>query len=78
MAEDDDIYNTEQREEQEADDEISPVEEGFMKGYEEKDSVDCAQCRKVIVEEGASVDQEIDGETVRFCSEHCADKYKRK
>ncbi|MBI2574458.1 hypothetical protein HYV82_01080 [Candidatus Woesearchaeota archaeon] len=72
-----DIYEEEEREKlEEEEDEITPGEEGFMKGYEEGSKMSrCAKCGKAIVED--FVEKEIKGEVYRFCSNHCAESYKK-
>jgi len=58
-------------------DEITDVDEGFMKGYEEGEKMAiCQNCKKVLGEE--VVEREFEGETYRFCSEQCADKFTQK
>jgi len=69
------IYTGESKEELE-DDEISNVEEGFMKGYNEFKGGKCCYCEKVIGDNPVEI--EIDGETYRFCSGRCADKFMKK
>jgi len=55
-------------------DEITDVDEGFMKGYEEGEKMAiCQFCKKVLEDE--VVERDFDGETYRFCSEQCADKF---
>ncbi len=72
------LYSEEGREVlKEEEDEISSEEEGFMKGYEEGDKAAiCQTCKKVLVED--IVEIESDGETYRFCSKECAEKFKKK
>lgn len=72
----DDVYNKESRDQQEEDAEITPEEEGFMKGYE-GESVNCATCGKVIVDKENVVQKEIEGEEKIFDSQHCADNYNK-
>ena len=74
-----DIYEESSRDELEEDDEVTPEEEGFMEGYEEgsKSSI-CPNCGKVIVEKEDVVEREVNGEHYMFCSERCADGYKKK
>lgn len=73
-TEDMDIYEGDQAEEMESQDEIDEVEEGFMKGYEggEK-SAKCAKCSVVLEQD--IVEEEIDGESYRFCSDKCATEF---
>ncbi len=71
---DEDIYTDEGREVAEDEDEISDVEEGFMEGYEEDEkAAKCAYCKKILGDD--FIEEEIDGEMLRFCSERCANKY---
>ncbi len=77
-ADEEDIYSEEGREELiEDEDEITEVDEGFMKGYEEgaKMAV-CSYCHKVLRED--IVEEDFDDETYRFCSEECASKFEMK
>ena len=70
-----DIYDEEERSELEESDEISPEEEGFMKGYEEgKKMASCPKCGRAL---GAEfVEREIHDEIYRFCSAHCSESFK--
>lgn len=71
-----DIYYDEGTKGLEEADEITESEEGFMKGYnEETDPSKCATCKKILEDE-EFVEEEIDGEYYRFCSESCANKFK--
>ena len=64
------------REELEEDDEISPDEEGFMKGYEEGVKMaKCAKCGKVLGQK--FMEKEIKNEIYRFCSDKCAERFKK-
>ena len=71
-----DIYEEEDREKlEEEEDEITPGEEGFMKGYEEgRKMASCAKCGKAIVED--FVEKEINNEIYRFCSNACANSFR--
>ena len=73
----DDLYSEDSREEAMEDDEVDELEEGFMKGYEEGDKMaKCSLCKKPL---GKSfVEEEINDEIYRFCSEEHADAYNRK
>ena len=73
---DDDVYGAQGREDLEESDEITPEEGGFMEGYEEEDPADCATCGKVLSD--AVVEKEVDNEVVRFCSDRCAARYKKR
>lgn len=77
VDQDNNIYDDNQAESMEEQDEIDEVEEGFMKGYEEGEKIaKCAQCKKVL--EDNIVESEINGDTFRFCSEECAEKFRKK
>ena len=73
-----DIYEEKEREKlEEEEDEITPGEEGFMKGYDEgKKMSSCSKCGKVLVDD--FVEKEIDDEIYRFCSNRCAEAFKTK
>ena len=72
---DSDIYNEEGRENLEDSDEITELEEGFIEGYEEGEhEAKCANCKKVLVDE-KFIEEELDGEHYRFCSEECANAF---
>ncbi len=69
------IYSEEGREElMEDEDEITDLDEGFMQGYEEGEKLsECCNCGKVLKDK--TVEEEIDGELLRFCSSECASAY---
>ena len=71
------IYSQEGREElMENEDEITDVDEGFMKGYEEEEKLsECGQCNKVL--ENNVVEREFNDELLRFCSSECASEYEK-
>ena len=73
-----DIYLESGREElAEEEDEITNVDEGFMKGYQEDGKMaNCQNCKKVL--EAEVVERDYEGETYRFCSEECATKFDEK
>lgn len=73
-----DIYSEEGREELfDEEDELTDMDEGFMKGYEEgAKSAKCPICGEVI--EYDFVEREIDDDIYRFCSEEHADLYMKK
>lgn len=73
-----DIYQESSREELiDEEDEITDLDEGFMKGYQEDEKMAiCQNCKKVLAEE--VVERDYDGETYRFCCEQCADKFDEK
>ena len=70
-----DVYTEKGREELMENDEISDTEEGFVQGFEEQEKVvECTNCKKILVTEDF-VEEEIDGDVVRFCSDECAEEY---
>ncbi len=71
------LYSEEGREESIEDDEIDEVEEGFMQGYGSGDRLaKCALCRKPLADD--FVEEELDNEIYRFCSEEHAEAFRRK
>ncbi len=77
-VEEEDVYSEEGQEELIEGDEINEIEEGFMEGYLEEGLAKCETCGKVLKEPEETVELEIDDEIHRFCSEKCAEEYKRK
>ena len=75
---DEDIYAEEGMEDAIDSDEIDEVEQGFMKGYKERDMAKCSQCGRVLDDEDDIVEMEIDGKLKRFCSDRCADKFQER
>lgn len=75
-----DVYTAEGREKLAEDAEISPREEAFMEGAEEKGELGvCANCGKPIGDARTSViEKEIKGEIYWFCSNDCAEKFQPK
>lgn len=74
---DEDLYSEGGREELMEEDEIDELEEGFMQGYEGGDKMaKCALCDKILASE--FVEEEINGEIYRFCSDKHAEIYKKK
>lgn len=69
------IYSEAGREElMEDEDEITDLDEGFMKGYDEGGKMTkCPICEAIL--EDDFVEREIDGELYRFCSDEHAEKY---
>lgn len=60
----------------EDDDEITDMDEGFMKGYDEGCKMTkCPVCQKIL--EDDLVEREINGEIYRFCSDEHAEKFAR-
>ena len=79
MAKDlDDIYDDDYLEEAVEDDEIDELEEGFMEGYKKEDSELCALCKHVLVSAEETIELEIKDQIYKFCSEYCAEKFKKK
>ena len=73
-----DVYNEKARKELIESDEIDDSEEGFMKGYEEDaNPSQCSNCGKVLTS-GEFVEENIEGDMYRFCSEGCASKFELK
>jgi len=71
-------YDEEGRENLTEDAEMTPREQAFMEGYEEKgEHAKCANCGKILGESN-TVERRINGELVWFCSEKCAQEYARK
>jgi len=71
----DDVYSDEGREELLDDDEITPEEEGFMKGYDISDKFSkCARCQKSLYDDNF-VEKEISGEFFKFCCKECAARF---
>ena len=76
---DEEVYTEVGREKLEEDDEISPSEEGFMEGAEDKGELGtCANCGKPIPQDSDKVvETKIDGEIVWYCCEECAEKRRK-
>ena len=74
-----DIYSDAGREELiDEEDEITDVDEGFMKGYEEEEkTTNCKNCGALLVNENI-VEEEINDEVYRFCSSECASEFEQK
>ncbi len=72
------IESDEEREKMVDNDEIAPSEDAFMEGAEKLGKGGkCAYCGKVLDEEN-TYEEEFNGETMWFCSEHCSEKYAKK
>jgi len=69
------VYSEAGREDMmEDEDEITDLDEGFMKGYDEGTKMTkCLVCGKIL--EKDFVERDIDDETYRFCCEEHAEKY---
>ena len=58
-------------------DEITDLDEGFMKGYDEGEKAAvCANCGHVL--EDKVVEEVFDGEIYRFCSDECASEFEER
>lgn len=71
------IYSEEGREDlMEKEDEITDVDEGFMKGYNEfgSESTRCKNC-KTILEGPEVIEHEFKGTTYKFCSQRCLTEF---
>jgi len=67
-----DIYTEEGMNQQQEDAEISPSEQGFMEGATGKGSQGhCAHCGSML-EETSTIEREIKGKGLFFCSDKCA------
>ena len=73
-----DVYTDEGIEKLEEADEIDEVEAGIAEGFKHgKHMVYCAECGKLLVGENF-VEEEINGDTFRFCTKLCAMRYEEK
>ena len=71
-----DIYEEEGRESELEDDKISPEEEGFIEGaHDDGQGAKCRTCGRLLLRN--IVEKEIKGEIYRFCSNKCAESYKK-
>ena len=72
------VYSEAGREELlETEDEITDVDEGVMKGYDEgAKAAKCVACGTVLEDTSDIVELEHNDQTYRFCSSECAEKYK--
>lgn len=74
------VYDEAGREKLMEDDEISPDEEAFMEGAEEKGELGtCVQCGKPLDQDDRSKikEKEYDGEIKWFCSDKCIKKFEK-
>ena len=71
-----DIYDENERDEMVEDDEISPIEDAFMAGEEDRGELsECSYCGKMIgTNKSEVVEKVIDGKRHWFCSVECAEK----
>ncbi|MBU0461263.1 MAG: DUF2116 family Zn-ribbon domain-containing protein [Nanoarchaeota archaeon] len=75
---DEDVYTEEGRENLLEDDEIEEWEEGFMEGADELGQQGkCASCGGVLDMDN-TVEEELEGELRWFCSERCAERFRKK
>lgn len=58
-------------------DEIDEFEEGFMKGYKDRNTATCSMCGKVLRNADETIEIDMNDETYRFCSERCAERFKK-
>lgn len=73
-----DVYSEEGREKLIEEGEIEPHEAGFAQGAEGLGKEGhCANCDKMLKEE-STIEAEIDGEKYHFCSEKCAEEFRKK
>ena len=74
-----DIYSDEGREELiDEEDEITDIDEGFMKGYDEEEkTAECQSCGALLINENI-VEEEIGDQMYRFCSSECATEFEAK
>ena len=71
-----DVYTDEGLEELEEDDEIAPWEEGFMEGAKGGgQGAKCRRCGKILIDD--FIERQIGTSIYRFCSEKCAEQYKK-
>jgi len=76
--EDEDVYTEEGEELLTENDEITDIEEGIMLGYEEGENlINCVQCKKELIDD-KFIEEEIENELYRFCSEQCAERFAKK
>jgi len=70
------IYSEDGREDlMEKEDEITDIDEGFMKGYNESSSSSrCASC-KTRLEGHEVIQKEFNGKNYKFCSQHCLTEF---
>lgn len=64
-----DVYSEESLDEEIEDDEIDPVEEGFMRGYDRESVLRCDQCGNELGDTFSTL--EVDNRLYRFCSKKC-------
>tara|TARA_Y100000031_G_C8015372_1_gene290023 strand:+ start:127 stop:396 length:270 start_codon:yes stop_codon:yes gene_type:complete len=73
---DEDVYTEEGRANLIEDDEIEDQEQAFAEGYENENLTICATCGDLLKDD--VVEKEVDDVTYRFCSEECANNFKKK
>ena len=73
-----DLFDEDTNEEESLEsDEIDEFEEGFIKGYKDKNTATCAMCGKVLLDAEETIELEMNDETLRFCSERCAERFSK-
>ena len=79
IRDDDNVYSAESREELVEDDAMTPEEEGFMEGADgDGQEAKCAYCGEALIDRSKIVEEEFDGQVLRFCSDDHAEKYAKK
>lgn len=71
-----DVYTEEGREDLTESDEIELWEEGYVEGVKGKKTLICRNCKRVIV--GAPIEKEIEHKIYWFCSDRCAENFKKR
>ncbi len=71
-----DVYTEEGREYLTESDEIESWEEGYVEGAKGKETLTCRNCKRVIV--GSPIEKEIEHEIYWFCSDKCAENFRKK
>lgn len=70
------VYDQDSRDQMVEDDEIDPMEEGFMEGYEGRGNLSkCEECSQPLDEDDDIIERKFKDELIWFCSEDCAEKY---
>ena len=77
LENEEDVYTPEGREAAMEDGSLTGEDEGFMQGYEQdENAVKCANCKKIL--EDDFIEEEVNEEQLRFCSDECAREYEKK
>ncbi len=70
------VYEKEGLDDLEDDDEVDPIEQAFMEGYNDTSGLSkCAHCGKPL-DEDKTIEHKIKGKKHWFCSTDCVDEYK--